>query len=122
MHQFLVNTSFDSGFLTLSPEEKSLGWKMVGKLAHSPRITKVSQIPHDQFDEWLAFDSSVEVTEFETMVNYPNFTPIDFDWEEKRENYWRQVLRWRPRHLFAENDSAYVVTTDEDIVRKLETT
>lgn len=118
--RFLVNTSFDSGFLTLTPEEAAAGWKMIGGLAHSPKITDLSQIPHDQFDEWLAFDSPVDVTEFETMVNYPDFTPIDFEWEEKREHYWKQILFYRPRHVFAENDGVYVVTRDDDISRKLE--
>jgi hypothetical protein len=89
-------------------------------LAHSPKITRVAQVPYDQYDEWLAFDSPVEIGEFETLVNYAAFTPIDFSWEEKREHYWKQVLRLRPRHVFGENDRIYVVTADENTARKLE--
>ena len=118
--RFLVNTSFDSGFLTLTPEEVSAGWRIIGRLAHSPRLSAVSQLPHDQFDEWLAFDAPVEMSDFETMVNYPNFTPIDFDWIEKRELFWQQILRWRPSQVFAENDGAYVLTRDDDVARRLE--
>lgn len=117
--RFLVNTSFDSGSLTLTSEQASAGWKMVGRLAHSPKITTLSEIPHDQFDEWLVFDSLTEVSEFDTMVNYLSFTPIDFDWLEKRENYWRQIIRYRPRHVLAENERVYVITSDEAIARKL---
>jgi len=51
--KYLVNTSYDSGFLTLSPEEEIIGWRRIGTLAHSPKIESVDQIPHDTFDEWL---------------------------------------------------------------------
>jgi hypothetical protein len=118
--RFLVNTSFDSGFLTLNPEQIAAGWHVVGRLGHSPKIASVAQVPHDQYDEWLAFDSTVEISEFETLVNYATFTPIDFSWEEKREHYWHQILRWRPLHVFGENDGIYVVTADEHTASKLE--
>jgi hypothetical protein len=52
---YLVNTSFDSGFLTLSESQRSEGWHFVGNFAHSPRILTIDQIPHDQYDEWLIF-------------------------------------------------------------------
>jgi hypothetical protein len=77
--RYLVNTSYDSGFLTLSDSELQDGWHMVGRLAHSPQIRSTDQIPHDQYDEWLVFDHPVQVEEFETMVNYARFTPIDCD-------------------------------------------
>ena len=54
------------------------------------------------------------------MVNYPNFTPIDFDWTEKLDRFWQQVLRWQPSHVFGENDGAYVLTSDENVGSKLE--
>src|SRR5438046_818299 len=90
--KYLVNTSFDSGFLALSDADRTEGWRIVGRLAHSPRICSTEQIPHDQYDEWLIFEQPVEVREFATMVNYLSFSPIDFDWEEKREHFWSQVL------------------------------
>ncbi len=118
--QYVVNTSFESGFLQISPEEAAIGWRMVGDLAHSPKITDIQQLPNDTYDEWLIFDHPVEVTEFETMVNFLNFTPIDFSWEEKREHYWQQIFRWQPQHVLAENDGLYVITRDGAIARKLE--
>jgi hypothetical protein len=119
--RFLVSTSFDSGSLCLTAAQLDAGWKVVGRLAHSPKITALSEIPHDQFDEWLAFDSPVEVPEFDTMVNYTHFSPIDFDWIEKLEIYWQQILRFRPRHVLAENYRVYVITSDEAAARKLQT-
>jgi len=76
--RYLVNTSYDSGCLTLSDSERQEGWFMIGRLAHSPKIGSPDKIPHDQYDEWLVFDRPVQVEEFDTMVNYCGFTPIDF--------------------------------------------
>jgi hypothetical protein len=117
--RYLVNTSFDSGFLTLSELERKAGWHMVGRFAHSPQIRAIDQIPHDQYDEWLVFDRPVQVDDFDTMVNYTGFSPIDFDWEEKRERYWEQILRLRPLHVIAENDAVYLITRDESIVKRI---
>ena len=115
---YLVNTSFDSGFLMLSEPEKKKGWHLVGRLAHSPKIQHVDEIPHDQFDEWLIFDQAVEVREFETMVNYCDFSPLDF-WEEKRDQFWAQIERLQPVHVIGENDGAYLVTRDADLFRRI---
>ena len=117
--RYLVNTSFDSGSLTLSDSKRQDGWRMVGGLAHSPQIRSTDQIPHDQFDEWLVFDEPVQVEEFETMVNFYGFTPIDFDWEEKREHFWQQVVRLRLLHVLAENDGVYLVSRDEDLISRM---
>ena len=117
--RYLVNTSFDSGFLTLSDSEQQDGWRMIGKLAHSPPIRSTQEIPHDQFDEWLVFDQPVQVTEFESMVSYTSFTPIDFAWEEKRERFWEQIGQLQPLHVIAVNDGVYLLSKDGELVSKL---
>jgi hypothetical protein len=119
LEYYLVNTSYDSGSLTLSDAEREDGWRMVGRLAHSPQIRSTEQIPHDQFDEWLIFGQPVQVEDFDTMVNYNGFTPIDFGWDEKRERFWQQVIQLQPLHVMAENDGVYLVTRDEDLIRKI---
>ena len=117
--RYLVNTSFDSGFLTLSKPEQDAGWRMVGRLAHSPQIRSTGEIPHDQFDEWLVFDRPVEVQEFETMVNYGGFSPVAFSWDEKRECYWDQVIRLQPLHVIAENDGVYFLSRDKSLIARI---
>jgi hypothetical protein len=117
--RYLVNTSFDSGFLTLSDSELRDGWRMVGRLAHSPLVRSIDQIPHDHYDEWLVFDQPVQVEEFETMVNHLGFTPIDFSWEQKRERFWEQVIRLRPLHVMAENDGAYLLSREEGLIHRI---
>jgi hypothetical protein len=117
--RYLVNTSYDSGYLPLSDSELQDGWHMTGRLAHSPQIRSTDEIPHDQYDEWLVFDHPVQVEEFETMVNYGKFTPVDFDWEEKRDRFWEQVVRLRPLHVIAENDGVYLLSRDEDLIHRI---
>lgn len=117
--RYLVNTSFDSGFITLSDSERQDGWRMVGRLAHSPRIHRATQIPHDQFDEWLVFDRPTQVDEFETMVNRCYFSPIGIELQEEQERFWEQVVRLKPSHLIAENYGVYLVSRDEDLIVKI---
>lgn len=117
--RYVVNTSYDSGFLTLNEEQKSKGWFMVGKFAHSPLIETVDDIPHDQFNEWLVFDRPTRVAQFETLVNFIGFSPVDFDWKEKLQNFWLQVGYYRPLSLIAENNTPYVVTRDPVVISKL---
>lgn len=116
---YLVNTSFDSGFLTLNEDQKSKGWFMVGRLAHSPLIETVDDIPHDQFNEWLVFDRPTRVAQFETLVNFIGFSPVDFDWKEKLQNFWLQIGYFRPLSIIAENYTPYVVTRDPVVISKL---
>ena len=116
---YLVNTSFDSGFLTLTDSERKDGWRKIGKLAHSPKISSINQIRHDQYDEWLVFDQPTQVNGFETMVNYGGFSPIDFTWEEKLERFWEQVLRLQPLHVVAENDGAYLISRDKSLIERI---
>jgi hypothetical protein len=115
----LVNTSYDSGVLTLSDAERRSGWRLVGRLAHSPLIRSTDQIPHDQYDEWLVFDQPVQVEGFDTMVNYCGFTPVDYEWDEKRELFWEQIVRLRPLHVIAENDGVYLLSRDGDLVHRV---
>jgi hypothetical protein len=117
--KYLVNTSYDSGFLTLSPSELEAGWRMVGRLAHSPQIRTPDQIPHDQYDEWLIFDKPTQVEEFETLVNYCGFTPVDFGWDDKLERYWEQFMRLKPLHAIGENDGVYLISREENLIRKI---
>ena len=115
---YLVNTSFDSGSLTISPRQREQGWHTIGKSAHSPRIERLDQIPHDQFDEWLVFNHPVQVQKFETFVNYYGFTPIE-PLEENAERFWEQVINLNPLHVIGENDLAYLVSRDDDLVGRV---
>jgi len=117
--RYLVNTSFDSGYLKLSDTEITDGWFMHGRFAHSPKILKPDQIPRDQFDEWLVFEDGVKISRFETLVNYCNFTPIDFAWEDKLDEFWSQIEEYRPLHVIGENDRLYFVSRDAELAERI---
>lgn len=117
--KYLVNTSYDSGFMTLSETQKENGWRMVGQLAHSPLIRDTKQIPHDQFDEWLVFDCPVQVEDFKTMVNYCRYSPTTFDLEDEWDTFWKQVLRLNPLHVLGENYGMYLVSRDKHLIQRV---
>ena len=107
--------------MTYQPHNRqSYHWYKLGKLAHSPRIEAIEQIPHDQFDEWLVFDTPTRVERFETLVNYSSFNPIDFDWPEKIEHFWKQLDDLQPLHVIGENDSPYLVTRDHALAQRIQ--
>jgi hypothetical protein len=62
------------------------------------------------------------VEEFETMVNYGGFTPLDFDWDEKRDRFWEQVIRLKPLHVIAENGGVYLLSRDEALIHRITNT
>ena len=94
--RFLVNTSFDSGKLCPSEEEKEQGWRSVGAFTYSPQVTNVGSIPHYCFEEWLVFDSPTELSKWEPVINYYGFeltgAPDDF----LPSKLWSQIELVRP--------------------------
>jgi hypothetical protein len=115
----LVNTSFDSGLFRPSETELAAGWRITGGMAHSSEIRSLKEIPHDQYDEWLVFDSPVEVRNFETMANFLHFSPVEFEWEEKWDRFWEQVVELQPLHVIGENTRCYVATRDSGLAERL---
>lgn len=56
------------------------------------------------------------------MVNYGGFTPLDFDWDEKRDRFWEQVIRLKPLHVIAENGGVYLLSRDEALIHRITNT
>src|SRR5688572_24172750 len=66
--KYLVNTSFDSGPLPISSEKISLGWHKHNRLAVSPIIKDVSEVPYCHYTEWDAFASPVTFDDYECLL------------------------------------------------------
>lgn len=115
----LVNTSFDSGFLTLSETERRKDWRMVGNLAHTSPVEDIDEIPFGHFDEWLIFSRPANVSSFNTLVNYLQFTPVDFEWTEKIEEFWSQVDLLEPLNVIGQNYRVYLATKDEELAQRI---
>jgi hypothetical protein len=55
--KYLAVTSYDSGPLPLTDEQKSCGWAYHGGIAYGPRIESLDKIPvHGLYDEWYVFN------------------------------------------------------------------
>lgn len=113
--QFLINTSFDSGKLSLSESEREQGWRSVGELAYSPRIKDVLEIPFDCFDEWLVFTEFTEVSSWQPIVNYSNFSLLEEDYRSMQTELWSQLEQVKPETYLAEGDRLIFITRNQTL-------
>jgi hypothetical protein len=113
--RYLVNTSFDSGSLTLSDEEQQQGWRTVGVLTYSPRITDLWEVPHDQYDEWLVFSKPCEVQTWQPLVNHCGVSLTDPDCEADQQKLWSQLESARPESYLAEGDRLFFITRNQQL-------
>ncbi len=115
--KYLVNTSFDSGALTLRDEEIKQGWSN-DELALSPPIQDVSDIPQCHYDEWYIFNSPMTFEDYEVFVNYYVFSLEDF-LTELQERFWKQIARLSPETYLAEGDFLICVTKNESLFNQI---
>ncbi len=127
-------TSFDSGPLKPTEEEKHLGWKFENEVMYSPRLKEGLEIPHDQYDEWY-IDSDLELpTEgLEVFVNYGGFSLVppeesykEFDpsWEKGtldflkpiQIRFWAQIEKLDPETFVAVGDNDVVVSKSKNFI------
>ena len=118
MGKYLVNTSFDSSTLNLSPEDGGEGWSQHGQLAVSPRMTD-GWLPHAQYDEWYVFTSPTTFDEYEVFVNYLGFSLRAPVFEEFQERFWWQLDRLAPESFLADGDHLICVTRDLNLFQQL---
>jgi hypothetical protein len=94
--RYIVNTSFDSGPLSLSAKEKEAGWKNLKSLALSPKITDLRQVPYHQYDEWYVYEDQPPesmLEDIEVFINYGGFSLAGEFLEEFQERFWRQMRK-----------------------------
>jgi hypothetical protein len=105
--------------LSLSPEEVSRGWHKHNKLALSPLIGDVSEVPLCHYSEWYIFPSPVTFDDYEDFINYGGYSLELPDFGELRERFWRQLERLAPESFLAEGDNLICVTKDADLFHQL---
>ena len=59
--KYVAITSFDSGPLVLTEEEKAAGWDSRSKVAYSPKVQNVASLPRAGYDEWYIFDDPIDL-------------------------------------------------------------
>jgi len=127
--QRLCITAFDSGPLSPSPEEETLGWTSYADIMVSPPLTADIRIPCGEFDEWYVFPSppkSLAVTD--RYVNYMDFNLADptmlaasYDptWDQSgldwlvplQEKFWSEINRLAPSSYIASGDCEIIATS-----------
>jgi hypothetical protein len=113
--RYLVNTSFDSGTLTVSEEERNQGWYSIGDFTYSPCIRDVLPVPTPEFDEWLVFAEPTEIEVWEPFVNYADFSLDDINCESYQKQFWSQIEKVRPESYLAEGDRLIFATRNRRV-------
>lgn len=117
--KYVSVTSFDSGGLYLSDEEKQIGWTDINEIATSPAVKKETDIPTAGFDEWYVFvkrPSTIKLTD--VYVNYGSFNLEESS--DLLKNFWQDIEHNHPDIYVAEGDSLKIVTTDEKLKEDIE--
>lgn len=117
--KYLVNTSFDSGSLSLSSEETEQGWYKQNNLTFSPQIKNIESISGSGYDEWYVFDSPKTLDNCEVFVNYWGFSLHDFVPEEIQKAFWLQLEQFKPETYLAEGDNLICVTKDANLFNQI---
>ena len=132
--KYLAITSFDSGALILSEEERVAGWESRSKIAYSPKIQDVLSVPREQYDEWYIFNSPVELGtshlgenlfevpqregHLSVFVNY-GFALHPPERASLADRFWSQMERIRPESYLADNDYLTFVSTNRPLFARV---
>jgi hypothetical protein len=135
--QRLCITAFDSGPITPSPEERRIGWTLLGDVMVSPPLTPQLQIPCDEYDEWYVFQflpTSINVTD--RYVNYcgfnlanpyeltasqdPTWDRTNYGWlVPLQRQFWSDIERLNPTSYISSGDVDVVVSRDPAFVQRM---
>ncbi|MBW3637934.1 MAG: hypothetical protein KY445_15940 [Armatimonadetes bacterium] len=115
----LVNTSFDSGQLTLSPDETERGWRKHNEVTLIPLLVELDDFPTDYYDEWYVFDLPTAFDEHEVFVNYCGFSLSKSVWEEFQQRFWNQLEVLQPESYLAEGINLIWVTKNNRLFEQV---
>jgi hypothetical protein len=117
--KYIAVTSIDSGPLVPTDEETAAGWESRGKIAYSPKIQTIQDLPRAGWDEWYIFDNPTDLgtshlreNVFEmpqeqghvsVFVNYC-FALHQPEMRDLATLFWEQLARIRPESYVADND------------------
>jgi hypothetical protein len=132
--KYVALTSIDSGPLVLSDNEKAAGWQSRGKIAYSPSVLKVEDLPRMGWDEWYIFDKPTdlgtshhdenifEVPQTEgnvsVFVNYC-FVLNDPEMRALISLFWQQMKWIRPESFVADSEYLTFVSANESVFARV---
>jgi hypothetical protein len=126
--KYVAVTSIDSGELVPTEAEKASGWQSRGKIAYSPKVQNIAELPRAGWDEWYIFDSPTdlgtshlaenifEVPQAQGHVSvFVNYC-LALHRPEMRDLttlFWEQISRIQPLCYVADNDYLNFVSADK---------
>ena len=129
--KYVAITSFDSGPLRLTEEQRSAGWVSHSDIAYSPPVQHVNMVPQAYFSEAYIFvaptnlgvladpnrnifESEMQQGQVHTFVNF------DFGFHEPEcadlaHRFWQQLGWMKAESYLAENDYLVFVTANAKV-------
>lgn len=110
----------DGGPYQPDQAEMARGWTLNNKLAVSPRVQSIADLPTPGFDEWYVYEGELPRAQHAISVNHFEFSVLDEQSEQARV-FWSQVENFQPLHVLgAGAGSMFVLSRDEQIHRQLQ--
>jgi hypothetical protein len=139
--QYVVITSLDGSPPFLEEYEKKAGWAVQDEIAYGPRVSRVNDIPEDDWGEWYVLREQRKLEKMEVFANRCGFTledpgkilaELQSTWDSKaamaqaevlgslQERFWEQLSRTGADSYLANGDNFICVTKRTDLLKKLE--
>lgn len=129
--KYIAITSFDSGPLVPTNEERAAGWESRSNIAYSPKVQDVASLPRAEYDEWYIFGGPVDLginhlgeNVFEVpqeqghvsvFVNYGFALHPPERASSLVTLFWPQMARIRPESYVADNDYLTFVSANNTL-------
>jgi hypothetical protein len=129
--KYVAITSFDSGPLRLTEEQRSAGWVSHDEIAYSPKIQHVNTVPQAYFSELYVFGaptnlgvladrdrnlfgSEMQQGQVHAFVNF-DFGFHDPEYADLAHMFWQQLGWMKAESYLAQNDYLIFVTADPKV-------
>jgi hypothetical protein len=128
--KYVAITSIDSGVLSPDETEKAAGWESRGKIAYSPRVEGIENLPCDGWDEWYVFNEPTDLGtshlgenifevpeergQVRVFVNY-RFALHLPEMNDLATLFWRQVEWIHPESYIADNEFLTFATANRTL-------
>ncbi len=130
--KYIAITSIDSGALALSDGQKAAGWETRERIAYSPQIESVEDVPRAGWDEWYIFDkpgdlgtSHLAENIFEVPQGSGNLSVfVNYCFTLHRPDvhvdlFWPQLLRIQPETYVADSEWLVFVTLNKALFARV---
>jgi hypothetical protein len=129
--KYVAITSIDSGQLIPTDNEEAAGWQSRAKIAYSPKIQNLQELPSGGWDEWYIFETPTDLGAShlgENIFEVPQeqghisvFVNYGFALHPTERSaglvtlFWQQLARIRPESYVADNDYLTFVSTNRNL-------